>query len=65
MRFLTAEEIIAIGRRVVGEHLSIRDYGLIASAAARPSTVAFGVNPFPTLPEKAAALLLSAATSRM
>jgi death-on-curing protein len=58
-----AEEIIAIGRRVVGDHLIVRDYGLVASAAARPATVAFGVDPYPTLLEKAAALLHSLTTS--
>lgn len=64
MRYLTAEEIVAIGRRVVGETLTVRDFGLVASAAARPATVAFGVAPYPTLLEKAAALLHSLATSR-
>ncbi|MCP9953859.1 type II toxin-antitoxin system death-on-curing family toxin [Actinomadura madurae] len=63
MRYLTAEEIIAIGRRIVDENLNVRDFGLIASAAARPSTEAFGLEPYPTLPEKAAALLHSLTTS--
>jgi death-on-curing protein len=63
VRFLTAEEITAIGRRVVGAHLVVRDHGLISSAAVRPSTVAFGVDPYPTLLEKAAALLHSLVTS--
>ncbi|MEV4008110.1 type II toxin-antitoxin system death-on-curing family toxin [Actinomadura sp. NPDC049753] len=63
VRYLTAEEIVAIGRRAVGEHLHVRDSGLVASAAARPSTVTFGVDPYPTLLEKAAALLHSLTTS--
>ncbi|HEY8480794.1 MAG TPA: type II toxin-antitoxin system death-on-curing family toxin [Spirillospora sp.] len=62
MRYLTAEEIIAVGRRVV-QDLNVRDFGLVASAAARPATVAFDAEPYPTLPEKAAALLHSLATS--
>ncbi|WP_207929030.1 type II toxin-antitoxin system death-on-curing family toxin [Actinomadura sp. 6K520] len=64
VRYLTAEEIIAIGRRIVDENLNVRDFGLVASAAARPSTTAFGMDPYPTLLEKAAALLHSLTTSR-
>lgn len=63
LRFLTAEEVVAIGHRVVGEDLNVRDFGLVASAAARPATVAFGVDPYPTPLEKAAALLHALTTS--
>ncbi|URM99344.1 type II toxin-antitoxin system death-on-curing family toxin [Actinomadura madurae] len=63
MRYLTAEEIISIGRRIVDQNLNVRDFGLVASAAARPSTAAFGLDPYPTSPEKAAALLHSLTTS--
>lgn len=63
MRYLTAEEIITIGRRVVSENLNVRDFGLVSSSAARPSTMAFGMDPYPTLLEKAAALLHSLTTS--
>jgi death-on-curing protein len=63
VRYLTAEEIITIGRRVVGENLNVRDFGLVSSAAARPSTTAFSMDPYPTLLEKAAALLHSLTTS--
>ena len=35
----------------------IRDLGLLDSATARPRSSAFGVDAYPTLPEKAAALL--------
>ncbi|MEU8120140.1 type II toxin-antitoxin system death-on-curing family toxin [Spirillospora sp. NPDC049024] len=63
VRYLTAEEIVAVGRRAVGEHLNVRDFGLVASAAARPATVTFGVDPYPSLLEKAAALLHSLTTS--
>ncbi|TDC79307.1 type II toxin-antitoxin system death-on-curing family toxin [Actinomadura sp. 7K507] len=63
VRYLTAEEIIAVGRRIVDGNLNVRDYGLVASAAARPSTTAFGTDPYPTLLEKAAALLHSLTTS--
>ncbi len=63
MRYLTPEEIVAIGRRIVGDDLTVRDFGLVASAAARPAMTAFGVDPYPTLFEKAAALLHSLTTS--
>ena len=62
VRHLTAEEIVAVGRRAVGEHLNVRDFGLVASAAARPATVTFGLDPYPALFEKAA-LLHSLTTS--
>lgn len=35
----------------------VRDLGLLDSATARPRSSAFGVDAYPTLPEKAAALL--------
>ncbi|RDI54356.1 type II toxin-antitoxin system death-on-curing family toxin [Nocardia mexicana] len=63
VRYLSAEDIVAIGRTTIGDHLIVRDHGLVASAAARPATVTFGVDPYPSLPEKAAALLHSLTTS--
>ncbi|GAA0569264.1 type II toxin-antitoxin system death-on-curing family toxin [Actinomadura livida] len=63
VRYLTAEESVAIGGRIVDGNLIVRDFGLVASAAARPSTTAFGTDPYPTLLEKAAALLHSLTTS--
>ena len=39
----------------------VRDVGLLDSAAARPRTIAFGQEAYPTLPLKAAALLHSLA----
>jgi death-on-curing protein len=35
----------------------VRDIGLLDSATARPRSSAFGIDAYPTLPEKAAALL--------
>jgi len=37
----------------------VRDYGLLQAAIYRPQTTVFGVAPYPTLFEKAAALLQS------
>ena len=39
----------------------VRDVGLLDSAAGRPQSTAFGVDAYPTLPAKAAALLHSLA----
>ena len=58
MIYLTDEEVLAIAGRVVGDVL-IRDYGLIASAVARPQASAFGEDAYPDLETKAAALLQS------
>ena len=58
MIYLTDEEVLAIAGRVVGDVL-VRDYGLIASAVARPQASAFGEDAYPDLETKAAALLQS------
>ncbi|MFI6362928.1 type II toxin-antitoxin system death-on-curing family toxin [Nocardia sp. NPDC050630] len=61
IRYLTVHELLLIARAVNRGTDAIRDYGLLASAAARPSTTVFGVDPYPELFEKAAALLHSLA----
>ena len=58
MIYLTDEEVLAIAGRVVGDVL-IRDYGLIASAVARPQASAFGEDAYPDLETKAAAFMQS------
>lgn len=58
--YLTAGDLLEIGAGVVGEML-VRDRGLLASAAARPATTVFGSDAYPTLAEKAAALMHSLA----
>jgi death-on-curing protein len=42
-----------------GSPAKVRDYGLLSSAAARPQTNVFGQEAYPSLTEKAAALLHS------
>ncbi|WP_433712546.1 type II toxin-antitoxin system death-on-curing family toxin [Nocardia sp. CA-084685] len=64
IRYLTVHELLLIARAVNRGTDAIRDYGLLASAAARPSTTVFGVDPYPELFEKAAALLHSLARNR-
>ena len=57
--FLTLEEAVSIAETVVGGPPEIRDLGLIESALARPQASAFGVDAYPSLDLKAAALLQS------
>lgn len=60
MIYLTAEELLVVARRVVGD-LVVRDHGLVESAAARPGTQVGGTDAYPDLLTKAAALLHSLA----
>ena len=60
MIYLTLEELLHVAERTLGEVL-VRDHGLLESAVARPQTTVFGENAYPTLEEKAAALLHSVA----
>lgn len=60
MIYLGVEDLVAIAERVIGPDL-VRDHGLLSSAAARPQASAFGEDAYPTLAEKAAALLHSVA----
>ena len=58
--YLSVEDLLEIAAGVLGEVL-IRDLGALASAAGRPRMTVFGVEAYPSLPEKAAALLHSIA----
>ena len=54
-RYLDIEDLLRIVElEDVGP---VRDLGLLDSVAARPRSSAFGLDAYPTLPEKAAALL--------
>ena len=57
--YLTAEDLIILAETILGQRPVVRDPGLLAAAAARPSTVVFGHVAYPTLFGKAAALLFS------
>jgi len=61
MIYLDVEDLLRIAERATGGPVRIRDLGLLGSAAHRPQQVAFGLEPYPTLAEKAAALLCSLA----
>ena len=55
--FLTTEDVLTIVAALGAG--PVRDIGLIESAVARPRTTLFGVDAYPTVPLKAAALLHS------
>lgn len=59
MRYLTVEEVLEINAEVMGGGHTLRDLGLLESAVARPQASAFGVDAYPDLASKAAALLHS------
>ncbi len=61
MIYLTLPELLLVAERVLAADVKVRDYGLLESALARPRTTAFGQETYPTLDEKAAALLHSLA----
>ena len=59
MRFLDLESLIVLADLAVGGQAQIRDVGLLASAAARPMTGFGDFVAYPSIDEKAAALLHS------
>lgn len=61
MIFLNLEELLHVATRTLGATPEIRDVGLLESALARPRASAFGEAAYPTIHEKAAALLHSLA----
>jgi len=54
-------DLLHVAGRVLGAEPVVRDAGLLASALARPSASVFGNDAYPTIHDKAAALLLSLA----
>ncbi|MFT4165552.1 MAG: type II toxin-antitoxin system death-on-curing family toxin [Microlunatus sp.] len=61
MIYLTLPELLHVGERTLGGEVLVRDHGLLQSALARPQASAFGDDAYPSLEEKAAALLHSLA----
>ncbi|MCH7231983.1 type II toxin-antitoxin system death-on-curing family toxin [Glycomyces sp. L485] len=60
--YLNLDDLTKIARGVTGlEPPPVRDWGLLESALARPQACVFGVEAYPPLHEKAAALLHSLA----
>jgi death-on-curing protein len=59
--FLELEDLVHVATRTLGAPPEVRDYGLLESAAARPRASAFGADVYPTIDDKAAALVHSLA----
>lgn len=58
--YLTVEDLLEVAAGVLAE-VSVRDLGLLAAAAGRPGASVLGRDAYPTLAEKAAALMHSLA----
>jgi death on curing protein len=58
-RYLTVEEVLHLHQTEVGEDVGLRDRHLLEGAVERPQQSAFGIDAYPSLPAKAAALLES------
>ncbi|AKS35825.1 type II toxin-antitoxin system death-on-curing family toxin [Mycolicibacterium goodii] len=59
--YLDLEDLLEIAKRAVGVDVSVRDYGLLESALARPRASVFGQDAYRDVHVKAAALLHSLA----
>ena len=59
MIYLTLPDLLYVAERTLGGEVLVRDHGLLHSALARPQASVFGVDAYPSLEEKAAALLHS------
>ena len=64
MIYLRLAELVRVAERTLGGEVPVRDHGLLQAALARPQASAFGADAYPTLQEKAAALLHSLARNR-
>jgi death-on-curing protein len=59
VNYLDPEDVVTLGRLVLPGAMEVRDWGLVESALARPQSTVFGEDAYPSLYDKAAALLLS------
>lgn len=57
--YLTLDDLLVAARAYLGHSAEVGDYGLLESALARPRASVFGEDAYPTMHEKAAALLQS------
>ncbi|RFA16993.1 death-on-curing protein [Subtercola boreus] len=57
--YLTLGEAVLIAGAAIGAPPAVRDFGLLEAALARPQTMVLGEDAYPSLYEKAAALLQS------
>lgn len=58
--YLTLDDVLEVADGII-DGVLVRDMGLLASAVARPQTTVFGEDAYPTLSDKAAALMHSLA----
>ncbi|MFG3529332.1 type II toxin-antitoxin system death-on-curing family toxin [Streptomyces sp. NPDC047917] len=64
MKYLTVQEVLDLAELACGEQqIAVRDLGLLSSAVHRPQSQMFGMEAYPDLFEKAAALLQSLAVN--
>lgn len=59
--FLDRDDVLVAGAFALGHACEVGDYGLLDAAVARPQATVFGVDAYPDLYAKAAALLQSLA----
>lgn len=59
MIFLTLDELLYIAERAIGSPVELRDAGLLEAAVARSRASAFGIDAYPDLHAKTAALVAS------
>lgn len=59
--YLDLDDLLEIAHAAIGPSVVVADYGLLASALARPSAVVFGRDAYPDVHLKAAALMQSLA----
>lgn len=65
IHYLTPGEIYAAAEEAIGEPMLAREPQLVRAAAARPMLRAFGTEAYPTLMEKAAAIMHSVAAHHL
>lgn len=61
MIYLELDDLLHVAARALGTEPVVRDHGLLESALGRPQATAFGKDAYPSIHEKAAALLHSLA----
>lgn len=59
--YLDRDDVLTAGSIAFGGELKVRDYGLLDAAVARPQATVFGVDAYPEVWDKAAAMLQSLA----
>ena len=63
VEYLDLDDVLSLAERLLGARLAVRDVGLLGSAVARPQTTVGGVDAYPDVWTKAAALLQSIVNS--